>query len=218
VHPINIEELPSPEQIMLLIKSRRSNRAFSKKPVPDEILDLILEAAHRAPTASNMQQVDYTLVTNPEILEAVIETTMDIFIKQAKKMENSFLRLFRLITPDALKVLKQVKRMQEARDKGLDPILRDATALILIHTPKRSRFGYADANLAYQNGSLMAESLKVNQFYTGFLCTALKMDKKRSLYDLLKIKGTVHAGMALGMPAFKFENYIDKKEIRVTKL
>lgn len=216
VHPINPEELPTPEQTMLLIKSRRSNRAISKKPVPNEMLEQILEAAHRAPTASNMQQVEFTLVTNPQTIQKVIDLVLEIFMEMVKKMENPILKPFlKRIIPDAYKYIKYMYQMKDAREKGGDPILRKATSLLLIHTPKESRFGHADANLSYQNGSLMAESLGVCQFYTGFLCMALKQDKKGRITELLGIEGTIHAGMGLGMPSFKFENYIDKKEIKV---
>ncbi len=219
VHPINREVLPTPEQTMLLIKSRRSNRAFSKKPIPEDMLEQILEAAHRAPTASNMQQVDFTLVTDQQTVQKVIDLTLSIFLELAKRLENPILKPFlKKLIPDAYKALKYVQMMKDEREKGNDPILRKATTLLLIHTPKDSRFGFADANLAYQNASLMAESLGVSQFYTGFLCTALKQDKKGRIPELLGIKGTVHAGMGLGMPSFKFENYVDKKDIRVNRI
>lgn len=55
VFPVDRSELPTPEQLLLLIRSRRSNRAFTDKPVPDNLLELIVEAAYRAPTASNKQ-------------------------------------------------------------------------------------------------------------------------------------------------------------------
>ncbi|MDE6069687.1 MAG: 4Fe-4S binding protein, partial [Alistipes sp.] len=54
VHPVDRSQLPTPEQLMLLCKARRSNRALTRKPVPQESLDRILEAAHTAPTASNI--------------------------------------------------------------------------------------------------------------------------------------------------------------------
>ena len=49
VHKIDYGQLPTPEQVLLLCKARRSNRAITSKPVPPEKLGLILEAAHRAP-------------------------------------------------------------------------------------------------------------------------------------------------------------------------
>lgn len=219
VHPINREELPSPEQTMLLIKSRRSNRAISAKPIPSDYLDQILEAAHRAPTASNMQQVEFTLVTDPKKIQEVIALTIEIFSELGKKLSNPFLKLIlKPMIPEAYKYLPYLDRLKKEYEAGNDPILRKATALLLIHTPKESRFGCQDCNLSYQNGSLMAESLGVTQFYTGFLCMALQQDKKNRILNLLGIKGKVHAGMGLGMPSFKFENYMDKKEIQVTKI
>lgn len=90
-------------------------------------------------------------------------------------------------------------------------------AVLFICTPKGSRMGAADANLAYQNGSLMAESLGVAQFYTGFVLNAANM-KKQKLEKMLGIDGQINAGMALGMPLFRFKNYIDRKEIEVTEI
>ena len=64
----------------------------------------------------------------------------------------------------------------------------------------------------------MAEALGVAQFYTGFVCSASREERDR-FSELLGLNGdTIHAGMALGMPKFKFEKYIDKKEITVNYL
>ena len=162
VHPVDRELLPSPEQVMLLCKARRSNRAFTAKPVPEETLDRILEAAHRAPTASNLQRVAFTLVTDPEKLHAISAFTVGVFASILKKLENPLLKpVLKRIAPQLYGYVPHFKRLISEFDKGNDLILRGATAVILIHTPSESRFGCQDANLAYQNGSLMAESLGV---------------------------------------------------------
>ncbi len=215
VHAIDYSLLPSPEQVMFLCQVRRSNRAMLRKPVPDETLLRIIEAAHLAPTASNGQRVQFTLVTDPEKIKAVIGITVDIFTAMASKLDNPVLRpLLKLIMPDAYRYLPVFRRMKMMHDAGEDLILRGATSLLLIHGPAGGEkpFDAADCNLAYQNGSLMAESLGVSQIYTGFLMTAFGQDKKKRLAKLLGIPGKVHAGMALGQPAFRFPNYIDRKE------
>lgn len=56
-HTIDYSQMPTPEQVMLLIKSRRSNRTLTSRPVPKEMLDKIVEAAHSAPTATNSQSL-----------------------------------------------------------------------------------------------------------------------------------------------------------------
>jgi hypothetical protein len=112
-----------------------------------------------------------------------------------------------------------VKKMKQVyKEKGKDiGILRGATAVLLIHTPKSARWGCVDSNLAYQNASLMAESLGVAQFYTGFVLRATKVRRKK-LEKMLGINGDIHAGMALGMPKFEYLNYIDRKDINVKKI
>jgi nitroreductase/Pyruvate/2-oxoacid:ferredoxin oxidoreductase delta subunit len=219
VHPINYTLYPSAEQMMLLCKARRSNRVFSTKPIPANTLDLILEAAHRAPTASNQQQVAFTLITDPEKLRLITEFTIGVFGSAAKKLSNPFLKPFlKRIMPDAYRYLPVFSRMKQSYENGNDLILRKATTVILIYTPKTNRFGSEDANLAYQNGSLMAETLGVSQFYMGFVCSAIKQEKYSTLEKLLGIEGTIHSAMALGIPVFRYPNYIDRKEIVVTKI
>lgn len=219
VHPIHPEGLPTPEQVMLLIKSRRSNRAFSKNEVPMEKLDLILEAAHRAPTGTNSQTVSFTLVTDPEKIKKVVELTIEVFLELGKKLSNPFIKpILKQIIPDAYKYLPYLDKLKKEYEAGNDPILRKATALLLFHTPRKNRLGCQDANLAYQNGSLMAESLGISQFYTGFLCLAMEQDKKKRIPEFLGIEEKVHAGMGLGIPSFAFRNYIDRKDMEVRKL
>lgn len=216
VHAIDRNAMPTPEQVMLLCRARRSNRAFSKKPVPREVLERIVEAAHRAPTGSNMQEVGFTVVTDPEKLRRITNLTLDIFAGLVRKLENPLLKpLLKRIMPQVYRYVPIFHRMMDDQAKGGDQVLRGATAVIFIHTPSSVRFGKADANLAYENGSLMAESMGVSQFYTGFVCSAIEQDKKERFRELLGIRGKVQAGMALGMPAFLFPNYIDKKPAEV---
>ena len=61
---------------MLLIKSRRSNRTLTSRPVPKEMLDKIVEAAHSAPTATNSQSLSFTVVTDPQKLRQVRDYTI----------------------------------------------------------------------------------------------------------------------------------------------
>ena len=49
------------------IKTRRSVRAYQDKPVPDEVLDRVLEAARWAPSARNLQPFKLVVVKDPEM-------------------------------------------------------------------------------------------------------------------------------------------------------
>lgn len=219
VHAFDYSDYPTAEQMMLLCRARRSNRAFSDKPIPEEWLAQILEAAHCAPTASNAQGVEFTLVTDPVKMGQITSFTLGVFGKALRKLKKPLLRpLVKLMMPDALRYIPVFERLQREYEQGNDLILRKAKAVILIHTPKESRFGCQDANLAYQNGSLMAECLGVSQFYTGFVCSAIQQEGEGGLEKALGIEGRIHAGMALGMPAFRYVNYMDRKVVRVKRL
>lgn len=49
-----------------LIRNRRSIRAYQDKPVPDELLEQVLEAGRLAPSAANAQNWHFTAVKNKE--------------------------------------------------------------------------------------------------------------------------------------------------------
>ncbi|MGL4851624.1 MAG: nitroreductase family protein [Phocaeicola sp.] len=218
VHPIDYNLYPTPEQMLHLIRGRRSNRAFSQKPISEEALRSIVEAAYRAPTASNGQELSFTLVTSPEKLKLISDFTMQTFGGLLKKLDNPLVKgVLKIADPSLLRYIPLFKEMKNEYANGNDGILRKATAVLFIHTPKKSRFGVEDANLAYQNGSLMAESLGVCQFYTGFVLNATKQNKGK-LEALLGIDGVINAGMALALPAFKMDYYIDKEPMKFQRL
>ncbi len=219
VHPVDRAQLPSPEQLLLLCKARRSNRALARKPVPQEFVDRILEAAHAAPTASNLQQVGYTVLTAPDDLRFVVEYTLDFCLRILRLLEMPVLGpVIRRFVKGSDRYRQTFHRLiDEYERQGRDRILRGATALVLIHTPEENRFGAIDCQLAYQNGSLMAEALGVSQIYTGFVLTASHADKKNRLARRFGIRGKIHAGMALGMPEFLFPNSIDKRPLDAAK-
>ena len=136
-----------------------------------------------------------------------------------KKLKNPVLKpLLKPLLKGVYRYVPVFERLLREDRAENDPILRHATALLFIHTPESNRFGCEDCNLAYQNASLMAESLGVSQVYMGFVMSAVKQDNKRGLAKSLGIDGHIHAIMALGMPAFRYPNYIDRKDIKVTKL
>lgn len=208
VHSIDRSLLPTPEQVMLLIKSRRSARIITSRQIPVEMLQEIIEASRYAPTASNEQQVSFTLITDPKILLDISEFTIEVFNSIAKKLMNPLVKC--LLKPFLKKVYNYFPafcRLKREHEAGNDPILRKATAILIFHTPKSDDFGCANANLAYQNASLMAQSLGVSQIYMGFVIKAIKIDGESRFSRITGIEGKIHAIMALGMPAFNYLKY-----------
>lgn len=219
LHKIDKALLPSPESVMLLMKKRRSRRIFRDAHIPEEKLSMILDAANSAPTAKNLQNLQYTLVSGAQKLDEIEAIVVEVFSEAAKKLSNPIIGfLAKRFAPALFKALPMLEALKKAHANGERPILRGAAAVLFIHAPKSSMFGCEDCNLAYQNASLMAESLDVAQFYTGYVMRAIQMDKKGRIKKLLGLKGNAYAGMAMGMPSVDFPNYADKRRVRLKRI
>lgn len=221
VHAVDRAALPTPEQVEMLIASRRSMRNFTKEPVSQEAFDRIVKAADYAPTATNARELAYVLVTDPETLRGITEYTLTVFGRVLKRVQSVLVKPWlRFVLPDVYRYVPVFKKARrEYEEEGIDRILRGATAVLVIHAPKKSRFADIDANLAYQNASLMAESLGVGQVYMGFVLSAARQDKSPTLNRLLGIGDDrrICAVMALGIPRFRYPNYVDREAAGVRK-
>ncbi len=64
------------EEFLEFVKGRRTHRAIKPDPIPDEMVDKLLEAARWAPTGFNMQPVELLVVKDAE-LRGAIKTIVD---------------------------------------------------------------------------------------------------------------------------------------------
>jgi len=62
------------DDLLTIIKNRRSIRRFLKKPISQEKINLILEAGRWAPSAENSQPWEYLIIRNKEILNNISRT------------------------------------------------------------------------------------------------------------------------------------------------
>lgn len=221
LRPLDRAALPAPEALERLLAARRSMRCFTQQSVPDELLPRIVAAADRAPTASNARSLAYVAVSDRAVLRRVVEFTLGVFSRAVRVLSAAPVRwLVRPLAPGLYRYVATFERMQrEWESEGTDRILRGATALLVIHAPKGSRFGAEDANLACQNASLMAEALGVGQVYAGFVLTAARQRPGR-LERLLGLAPDrrIRALLALGMPAFAYPRTIDRTPAELRRL
>ena len=111
--------------------------------------------------------------------------------------------------------------MIQSFESGADPILNDAPALLVFHADRT--IGYADVNaqLALQNASLVAHSLGIGHFYTGWVLAPCRAPMARAwnkrMPDLLGIppENEMFGALALGYQALRFKNTIERKHPRI---
>ncbi len=210
VHEIRTELLPTPQQLMELLRSRRSNRALTDKPVPEEVLKDILEAARYAPTAENSRRVTVTVIQDIAQLQQLEDSVMCFFLFLKKLLMNPIVKpLTKCLLPDLYKEAPELERFEKRWRAGERPCSCNGTILLAFSAPVGYDFAKDDCNLAYQNASLMAESHGISQIYMGLIQTALQFmgqSKARRMLGLSK-GHKVCALMALGLPAFRYKRY-----------
>jgi 5,6-dimethylbenzimidazole synthase len=59
------------EDFLRLVKTRKSVRRYKSEPVPDGVLEKILEAARQAPSAANSQPWEFVVIRDPEARKKV---------------------------------------------------------------------------------------------------------------------------------------------------
>ncbi len=83
--------LPSPASLMNLLKSRRSIRRYRPDPVPDEMVEQLLEAGRWAPSASNRQPWQFIVVRDETIRKQVAQHAAYYFVRWAHVEEAPLL-------------------------------------------------------------------------------------------------------------------------------
>jgi nitroreductase len=81
----------SPEAVLALLKGRRSIRRYRPEPVPDEMVEQLLEAGQWAPSASNRQPWQFVVVRDEAILKQVAQQAAIYFLRWAHVEEAPLL-------------------------------------------------------------------------------------------------------------------------------
>ena len=220
IHPVRRDIIPSYEQVRELIATRRSIRTFQKRSVEKEAIEKIIEGARFAPSAKNTGSTRFMVVQDGTLLRAIASATADWLGKVAKKLKNPVWRKLYVMSgagdaEEMTKWIGQFSLMAENMRQGTDHVLFEAPALILFHADRSVRFADENANLALQNGTLIACSLGLGSFYTGYVVTAAGHDKTIPRLVGLPKGQKIYGGLALGYPEIRFSRWVERNPATV---
>ena len=79
------------ENAMTLIKGRRSTRKFLDKPIPQELLEQVLEAGRYAPSGKNVQAAHFLVIENRAILDKLAVLVREAFQEAGVKRPEGYI-------------------------------------------------------------------------------------------------------------------------------
>jgi nitroreductase/NAD-dependent dihydropyrimidine dehydrogenase PreA subunit len=187
-----VGKVPSSDEALNLIRTRRTIRSFRRQKVKQEDWDKLLEAVKYSPTGHNAQYIDVVIVESPEVLNEISDIGMGLVKKFAGLLNRPILRpMFKkMMGEHAYTVFSKAalfyEQQEEIVQRGADPILFHAPALMLFTGPKSGTMSKNDADLAAQTVALYAPTLGLGTCYSGIVMVAFD-GLSRSITRLVQI-------------------------------
>jgi len=163
-----------------LMRSRRSIRCYSAKPLEDRVIEQLLDIVRWAPSARNGLPVKWAIVNSAE----KVRELAGLIIDSLKKQQGT-------------------ERMIEAWDKGGDPVFRGAPCVIAAYTDDASPLaGWApiDTAIAVETLDICASAMRLGTCWAGIFVRAAQSPEKAVFNDWLGLKATetIQGALMLG--------------------
>ena len=197
-------EMPKPETIRRLIKTRRSIRKYKKENIDEKLIHELIETAAHAPTGHNDNAVLISLIDNKNDLDMFRSKVYDS-LKNAREsgtLEKRF------------QFLLSYQKLWET--KGVDVIFRDAPHMIIASAPSADASPMADCLITLSYFELIANSYGIGTLWNGMIKWAID-DIDTELRALIGIPKdhTIGYVMIFGKPAVKYARGIQSEGLKV---
>lgn len=180
----------NPDNILHVIRFRRSIRQFKQKDISSEIIEQILEAGRLTHTAKNMQDVSFV-----------------VLLQEKERIQQMAVGLFRKLKPLANLFNPMARNMQIDEDF----FFFNAPLVIVILAKEKT-----NGILAAQNMEFVAEAHGLGILYSGYFTMAANLSHK--IKKAVKVpKGKkVAMTLVLGYPNVNFLRSVQRNELDVT--
>ena len=216
IRPIKLNNIPSSEHILEMLRARRSIRLFSDMKVAKKTIEKIIDGARFAPSSNNIQSTEFIVVQDEEKLAEITELTIKYLKRTVNLLNNPiikklFLKIPTDFTTEIFFRVKEYERVLNVTRNGTDLIRHFAPLLLFFHSRKGISYAEINANLALQNASLMVQSLGLGSFYAGYILVACKKTKHFSKLLNIPPNRRIHGCLAIGYPKVIYKNWIQRK-------
>lgn len=162
IHGARVEEslsldgnLPTPEQMELLIKARRAIRNYRNENLEPALIDRLLEVAWHAPSGRNDRRLMFTVVDDRKVLARLRDEAMAVLSVLAG--EGKF--------PPGMEFFADI--VEAWQTQKIDILFRGAPHLLVVSAPYDCASPLPDSIIALATFELFAQSLGVGTVWNG---------------------------------------------------
>ncbi|MDZ7760585.1 MAG: nitroreductase family protein [Desulfovermiculus sp.] len=190
--PVHRDLAVSREQVVQFFRSRRSIRSYKNEAVEPSTLEELLNISRWAPTAKNVQPVNWIVLQNANDVAELSAMVIDwMRTKQ--------------IQPDIV----------QAYEQGWDIIHRGAPCLLVAHAPNTGIKPVEDCCIAAATVEAAAPAFGLGACWAGFFMSATM--EHQPINDFLQLPEghRVYAALMLGYPQYTYRRIPPRKELQV---
>ena len=194
--------LPSAEQMLNLIKHRKSIRSYRHENLDKEILQNLKNMLKYSPTGCNNHKLHVAFIDDVEVMDKFRNRTNNIIKK---------VLLSKKLTP----ITKKFARYTKAFEDGKDIIFRDAPHMVVVSVPVSAPCAPVDPVILLSYFELYAQSLGVGTLWCGYAEIALKLIPE--LCEFLEIPQGYKVGyvMLFGPTDLKYQRSTQPKDYQI---
>ncbi|MEW5825462.1 MAG: nitroreductase family protein [Candidatus Bipolaricaulota bacterium] len=208
---------PSIEQVVQLVRARRSSRAYAERPVSREVVRELTSASRYAPTAENVQDVDWIAIDDPARLRELSKATIDRIGRFAAWARRPVIRSLLALVVGREAVRSATENPELAREmvarwtRGDDPIFYNAPVLLIATTRSGGAFRRDNAVFAAYNVMLAAEALGLTTCEIGLFQVVLARSRKLRLDLAIPDGRSPELAMILGYPFQPYRRLVPRR-------
>ena len=202
--PENSEEVEY-NDILRLIKSRRSVRQYKEEEIPAETMTKLKEMLPYIPTGCNSHALHFSIVETKSAMDIIRKRVNELLVKTLS---------YKAIAP----LLDKFSKYKDALVNGEDVIFRNAPHMVVVSSPVTAPCATVDPIIALSYFELYAQHLGVGTCWCGFAEVCLKFFPE--ICEMLEIPSgykPVYV-MLFGIPKVKYQRTIQPEPYKISEI
>lgn len=195
----------NPEEILNLIKSRRSIRQFKDEEISEDDFNKLKQMLPYIPTGCNFNGLHFSFIESKSAMDKLRNYTRE---KILKLISNKF----------TAKYAGKFSKFKTAFEAGEDIIFREAPNMIVVSSSIHAPCANVDPIIALSYIELYAQSLGIGTCWCGFAQTCFKLMPKMSEFVKIPDGYKPVYVMLLGYPKVNYSRTILPEDFPITSI